>query len=82
MISNSELSEIIGDNVIKMMGFSDDDFYSLPVEYQNELLRHFVRKYCKEIKNNKEFQKKITLKRYNFEENVKAKVFKLVKKIK
>ena len=80
MISNSDLSEILGNNVIGMMGFREEDFYSLPIECQNELLRHFVKKYCNESKNKSELQKKRALRRYIFEEEFKEKVFKLVKK--
>ena len=79
MITRGGMVDIIFYRKIRENGLSDEVFSSLPIEYQKAIIMAGI----DEVDNKEKldnFRKKIALKRYIFEEDVKEKVYKLVKK--
>ncbi len=79
MISYMAFSEILEHDVAKDLGISENVFMSLPIEYQKALINGCFER---EIKRNRldNFKKRLALKQYNFEENLKDKVLSMIKK--
>ena len=85
MISRDDFSEI-DHNIFKTLGISEEDFLSLPEEYQLAFLyydwqlcnNHNIENERKLRRDNR--QKRRALKQYEFEEKVKEKVLTLLKK--
>ena len=73
MMSYNEVSEIFGEDIAKSLGFSDEQFLSLPDSYQRALVKCYLDVYGN--KNNKsELQKRLTLRQANLEEKIKKKI--------
>ena len=80
MISHNKLSEILGENVIKSLGYSEEYFFSLPLECQKVLIMN--RFEANRIKQKEDVRKRMALKQYDWEEKVKEKVLSMIKKSK
>ena len=80
MISHNKLSEILGENVIKSLGYSEEYFFSLPLECQKALI--MSRFEANRIKQKEDVRKRMALKQYDWEEKVKEKVLSMIKKSK
>ncbi len=79
MMSYKELSVMLGYDLEKNLGITENVFLSLPIEYQKALIKGC---FDRQVKANKldNLRKRIALKQYNFEEDLKEKVFSLIKK--
>ena len=75
MITHGELYEVSNRDRIRSLGFTENSFYSLPYEFQKALISCGL-----ERKKLIELRKIIALRQYIFEENVKGKVLRLLKK--
>ena len=75
MITHGELYEVSNRDRIRSLGFTENSFYSLPYEFQKALILCGL-----ERKKLIELRKIIALRQYIFEENVKGKVLRLLKK--
>ena len=79
MISYNEISELFDQNVIKSLGFSKEQFASLPEYYRKALLKSFI-EINKEIIGQEELKKRTALKQYDREEEIRQKVLSIFKK--
>ena len=79
MISYNEISELFDQNVIKSLGFSKEQFTSLPEYYRKALLKSFI-EINKEIIGQDELKKRAVLKQYDREEEIRQKVLSIFKK--
>ena len=80
MMSYFEIPDINRQDVIKALGFSQEEFYSLPYHYQMYLVTNsFVVKTIQK-NNREELIKKMASEQFNLEEKSKKKVLSIFKK--
>ena len=76
---NREMYYLIERDIIKNLGLSEEYFFSLPHDIQEALLTGGMGKPNKENKFDA-FRKRMALKQYDLEENIKEKILTLLKK--
>ncbi len=79
MLTRVELSELLGHDIIKELGITEEVFLSLPSEYQKALIRGCFERIVKESRTDI-IRKKLALRHYDFEEKVKEKVLSMFNK--
>ena len=80
MITRGGMSDIVYYRKLRELGLSQEYFFSLPYECQKAILMAGDSAKFNEKNKRENFQKRIALKQYNFEEKVKEKVLTLLKK--
>lgn len=80
MITHGGMSEIMFYRRLKEVGLSKEKFFSLPYECQRAIIMAGNSENYDRKQKRIAFQKRMALKQYNFEEKVKEKVLKLLKK--
>ncbi len=82
MITREQMYEILYHQKMREISLSDEYFYALPFEIQKAIIMSgYSEKYDRRQKI-ANFQKRMALEQYNFEEKVKDKVLKLLKRAK
>ncbi len=79
MITHGGISELFDHKIMNTYGFTKEQFYSLPYEYQRALILGHLEMVDKQ-KEKDNSKKRRALKQYEFEENVKKKVLSIFKK--
>ena len=80
MITHDGMSEILYYRKLKSMGLNAEYISDLPEEYQKAIVMAGISDAYENRKKRENFQKRMALKQYDFEEKVKEKVLTLLKK--
>ena len=80
MITRGGMSDIAYYRKLREVGLSEEDFFSLPYECQKAIIMAGDNERSENKKKRENFQKRMALKQYDFEEKVKVKILKFFKK--